>query len=97
MILPIRLKLGYGIYHLWCELTETGQTFEKLAPWPKDNPYKTIVLQNNRPLIRKKLRLKTKPYSWKVVSGNIRDQRALDETIALIEKYLEENLRYRNV
>jgi hypothetical protein len=96
MIFPIHLKLGSRIFHMWCELTETGQTFEKFTLWPKDNPYKTIVLQNNRPLIRKKLKLKTKPYSWKVISGNIKDQRALDETIALIEKYIDENLKYRN-
>jgi hypothetical protein len=97
MIFPIQLKLGSRIYYMWCELTETGQTFEKFTVWPKDNPHKTIVLQNNRPLIRKKLRLKTKPYSWKVLSGNIRDQRALDETIALIEGYIDDNLKYRNV
>lgn len=81
---------------MWCELTETGQTFEKFTIWARDNPYKTIVLQNNRPLIRRKLKLKNKPYNWKVISGNIRDQRALDDTIALIEKHLEENLKYRN-
>jgi hypothetical protein len=97
MIFPIQLKLGSRIYYMWCELTETGQTFEKFTVWPKDNPHKTIVLQNNRPLIRKKLLLKTKPYSWKVLSGNIRDQRALDETIALIEEYIDDNLKYRNV
>jgi hypothetical protein len=97
MIFPIQLKLGSRIYYMWCELTETGQTFEKFTVWPKDNPHKTIVLQNNRPLIRKKLRLKTKPYSWKVISGIISDQRALDETIALIEEYIDDNLKYKNV
>jgi hypothetical protein len=86
MIFPIELKTGSRIF----------QTIEKFTLWPKDNPYKTVVLQNNRPLIRKKLKLKTKPYSWKVVSGNIKDQRALDETIARIEKYIDENLTYRN-
>jgi hypothetical protein len=97
MIFPIQLKFGSRIYYMWCELTETGQTFEKFTVWPKDNPHKTIVLQNNRPLIRKKLRLKSKPYSWKVISGIIRDQRALDETIALIEEYIDDNLKYKNV
>jgi hypothetical protein len=96
MIFPLELKNGSRIFHMWCELTENGQTFETYTIWPKNNPYKTIVLQNNRPLIRRKLKLKTKPYNWKVVSGDIKDQRALDETIALIEKYIEENLRYRN-
>lgn len=95
MIFPIDLKNGSRIFHMYCELTETGQTFEKFTIWPKDNPYKTIVLQNNRPLIRRKLKLKTKAYSWKVVGGEVKDQRALDETIALIERYIDENLRYR--
>ena len=96
MIFPIDLKSGSRTFHMYCELTETGQTFEKFTIWPKDNPWKTLVLQNNRPLIRKKLKLKTKPYSWKVISGEVKDQRALDDTIALIENYLEENLKYRN-
>jgi hypothetical protein len=97
MIFPVVLKNGSRIFHMYCELTETGQTFEKFTIWPKDNPYKRIVIQNNRPLIRKKLKLKTKRYSWKVVSGEVKDQQALDDTIAIIEQYLEENFKDKNL
>lgn len=97
MIFPVVLKNGSRNFHMYCELTETDQTFERYTIWPKDNPYKTLVIQNNRPLIRKKLKLKTKPYSWKVVSGEVKDQRALDDTIAIIEQYIEENLKYRHI
>jgi hypothetical protein len=74
---------------MWCEFTETGQAFDKFTLWPKDNLYKILVLQKNRPLIRKKPRLKTKTYIWKVNLGNQTPARALDETIALIEKYID--------
>jgi hypothetical protein len=26
-------------------MAETGRTFEKFTLWPKDNPYKTIVIE----------------------------------------------------
>jgi hypothetical protein len=71
---PIRFRQGFRIFHMWCELTETGQTFDKFTLWPKDKPYKILVLQKNRPLIRKKVRLKTKIYSWKVISGTKHQQ-----------------------
>jgi hypothetical protein len=96
MIFPIKLKLGSRFYHMYCERTETGQTFEKFMLWPRDNPYKVIVLQNNRPLIRKKLNLKSKRYTWKVLEGDIKNQTALEATISLIEKYIEENPSYSN-
>jgi hypothetical protein len=63
MIFPIRFRQGSRIFHMWCELTGTGQTFDKFTLWPKDNLYKILVLQKNRPLTRKKLPLKTKTYN----------------------------------
>jgi hypothetical protein len=50
MIFRKELKNNSRTFHMWCELTETGQTFEKFTLWATDNPYKTIVLQNNRSL-----------------------------------------------
>jgi len=91
MVFWINLKLGSRIYHMYCERIEKGQSFEKFMVWPRDNPRKWIILQTNRPLIRNKLNLKTKRYSWKVIEGEIKNQRAFEETIELIEKYLEDH------
>jgi len=91
MIFSIQLKLGSRVFYMYCERTETGQTFERFMLWPRDNPRKWIILQNNRPLIRKKLNLRSKRYNWKVIQGSIKDQSALDRAIEIIETYLEEN------
>jgi hypothetical protein len=61
-----------------CERIEKGKEFEKFRICARNRPYKYIVLQNNRPLIRPKLNLKTKRYSWKVTEGNITSKVALD-------------------
>jgi hypothetical protein len=91
MIFPINLKLGSRVYRLGCERIEKGKEFEKFRVYSRNNPHKKIVLQNNRPLIRTKLNLKTKRYSWKVIEGNITNKVALDKTIEIIEWYLELN------
>jgi hypothetical protein len=91
MIFPINLKLGSRVYHLACERIEKGQTFEKFRVYSINNPHKCIILQNNRPLIRVKLNLKTKRYTWKVIEGDIKNQKAVDQTIEIIEWYLETN------
>ncbi|MGZ3882400.1 MAG: hypothetical protein ACXVBJ_11855 [Flavisolibacter sp.] len=89
MIFSIQLKLGSRVFHMYCERTEMGQTFERFMVWPRDNPRKWIILQNNRPLLRKKLNLKSKRYNWKIIHGTIKDQNAFDKMIEIIESYLE--------
>jgi hypothetical protein len=91
MVFELKLKQGSRTYYMWCERIEKGHSFEKFMIWPRDNPHKWMVLQTNRPLIRNKLNLKTKRYSWKVIEGDIKNQRAFEETIELIEKYLEDH------
>jgi hypothetical protein len=91
MIFPINLKLGSRVYHLGCERIEKGKEIEKFRVYARNSPYKYIILQNNRPLVRTKLNLKTKRYSWKVIEGNINNKVALDKTIEIIEWYLEMN------
>lgn len=91
MIFPIHLKLGSRTFKMCCERIEKGKEIEKFRIYPLHNPRKKVILQNNRPLVRDKLKLKTKRYTWKVLEGDIRNQRALDQTIEIIEWYLEMN------
>jgi hypothetical protein len=91
MVFEFKLKQGSRIYHMYCERIETGHSLEKFMVWPKNNPHKWVILQTNRPLIRNKLHLKSKRYTWKVIEGDIKNQRAFEETIEVIEKYLEDN------
>jgi len=76
---------------MYCERIEKGHSFEKFLVWAKNNPHKWVILQTNRPLIRNKLNLKTKRYTWKVIEGDIKNQRAFEETIEVIEKYLNDH------
>ena len=92
MIFPINLKFGSRVYRMGCERIEKGKEFEKFRLYPRNNPHKSVVLQNNRPLVREKLNLKNKRYTWKVIEGEIKNQNALDKTIEVIEWYLEINL-----
>ena len=91
MVFPISLKQGSRVFHMYCERIEQGHSFEKFMIWPRDNPRKWIVLQNNRPLVRNKHNLKSKRYSWKIIEGEIKNQSAFEETTAIIEKYLEDH------
>jgi hypothetical protein len=91
MIFPINLKFGSRTYRMICERIEKGKEFEKFRLYPRDNPHKKIILQSNRPLIRNKLNLKTKRYTWKVLEGEIKNQNAVDKVIEVIEWYLELN------
>ncbi|MEI6949745.1 hypothetical protein V9K67_21335 [Paraflavisolibacter sp. H34] len=53
---------------------------------------KKVVLQSNRPMLLAK-GLKRKPIFWKVVEGEVKDQRALEEVIQAIEKHLKEQVQ----
>lgn len=85
MIFPLRLRLGSFYYSMICELIYEGESVERFKIWAKNNPDKFIVLQNNRPLIRKKYLLKTKRITWKVIQGSVTNIKALEDVIAMIE------------
>ena len=89
MIFPLVLKNGSRYFHMICELVYEGESVERFRVSAKNNTANYIVLQSNRPLIRKKFHLKTKRITWKVTEGTVRNTRTLEEVIALIEEQIE--------
>lgn len=48
---------------------------------------RVVVLQSNRPMLRAR-GLKRKPIFWKVVSGEVKDEKALEKATKAIEQHL---------
>lgn len=86
---PIIIKSGSRRYHLIVVQIYIGDTVERYKIMPKNNPDKYIVLENNRPLIRKKYLLKKKALTWKVKIGQPHNSYALNDLIAQIEHHIE--------
>ncbi len=57
---------------------------ERFKVSAKNKPLNFIVLENNRPLIRDKLHLKSRRIDWEVYKGEVRSVRALELTIEAI-------------
>lgn len=66
-----------------------GDTIERYKISARDNPDKYIVLENNRPLIRKKYLLKKKALTWKVRIGQPHNTSVLNDLIAEIERHID--------
>lgn len=66
-----------------------GESIERYKIMARDNPDKYIVLENNRPLLRKKYLLKKKALSWKVKIGSPTNTYALNDLISQIEYHIE--------
>ena len=89
IIFTIELKSGSRRYHMGVERTWVGDTKEEYTVSPIHNPRKSVKLENNRPLLRNKLKLKDKRIQWKVVEGQINNVYALEEVCRLIEQYVD--------
>ena len=83
------LQNGYKIYFLTCEKVYEGESVERYKVFSKKNPSHYIILQNNRPLLRKKLLLQTKRLTWKVTEGEITNISAVNEVIKIIEDWIQ--------
>lgn len=89
MEFDITLSTGTIQYILRVRLIEHGQGYEHYKVTPKNNPDKYLVIQNNRPLIRKKLKLKYKPLTWTIKEGTINNNRNFNQLIKKIEQVLD--------
>jgi hypothetical protein len=87
------LKQGSRNYKMTVELIHTGDSIERYKVQARDNPAKYIILENNRPLIRKRYLLQTKKLVWKVKEGNVGNITALNEVIRIIEDWIEPKQR----
>jgi hypothetical protein len=83
------LQQGFTNYRMTVELIYTGDTVERYKVHARNNPDKYIILQNNRPLLRKKYFLQTKKLTWKCTEGTINNVTALNEVIKIIEDWIE--------
>lgn len=71
------------------EVINKTDSIEQYKVSAKANPGNYIILQNNRPMIRERYKLKTKSLTWKVVKGEIKNRTALDEVIKILEFWIE--------
>jgi hypothetical protein len=66
-----------------------SERIERFKISAKNKPLNFIILENNRPLIRNKLHLKSRRIDWKVYKGEVGNVRALELTIEAIVNKLE--------
>jgi hypothetical protein len=84
---PITIKAGSQIFLLTVELVHSDQDFETFKIYPNNKPEKHVLIQGNRPMLRRK-GLKHKAIKW-AVNGEVRYQSNVDQAIKLIEQHLE--------
>jgi hypothetical protein len=90
-LMQFHLSISNGTltYHLHIEKISSCTSFETFKVTPKQNPDKYIIIQNNRPLLRIKYKLKTKPLNWVLLEGTVNNQRNYEKLIKSIEEILE--------
>lgn len=96
MTFPISIRTGSRTYHMTVELWNTGKGFETFKIYPVNDPHNFILLKGNRPLVRAK-GLDKFPITWKVIQGEIKYQKNLEETIKKIEQVLEPKPKKKSV
>jgi hypothetical protein len=84
---PIVIKSGSQKFHLLCELVDRDKDFETFKIYPENKPQKHIIVQGNRPMLRRK-GLKHKAIKW-AVSEETKYQSNVDQALRQIEQYLE--------
>ncbi|OLY91204.1 hypothetical protein [Cnuella takakiae] len=80
------LTLTHGIYTFRFDVEMAGKdkNFER---WRLIAGDRVVVLQSNRPMLQAR-RLKKKPVTWKVVEGEVKDEKALAKVCKAIEDHL---------
>lgn len=82
------LQIGAYTYRFEVVLTEADNNFEQFRISAGN---KVVLLQSNRPMLRRR-GLKRKPITWKVIAGEIKDQKALEKVCKAIEQTLEQSI-----
>jgi hypothetical protein len=76
---------GYKRFHLQWEQIHQDQRSKRFKVYPVADPDKYLILENNEPLIRGKLRLKHRRIDWKLIEGPQMNKSTLDRIIREIE------------
>lgn len=82
----IQINIGAYHYRFQVEQSKPLKGFELFTLTGGD---KKVVLQSNRPMLLAR-GLKRKPIYWKVIDGDVKDQKVLEKVIQTIEQYLKE-------
>jgi hypothetical protein len=64
---PISIKQGSRVFHLLAEQIFVDSRIQRYKIWPEKDPDKYVILENNKPLIRDKKKLKNRKIDWKVI------------------------------
>jgi hypothetical protein len=83
--MQIIINQGYRRYLLKVDLIHKDEICERYKVYPPEDPTKYIILENNRPLIRGKYKLKKRRIDWKQTAGRTMSVK----TRAEIEKIIE--------
>jgi hypothetical protein len=67
MHFPISIKQGSRVFHLLCEQIHKDKRVQRYKIWAKNDPDKYLILENNKPLIRDKLKLKERRIDWTLI------------------------------
>jgi hypothetical protein len=67
MPFPLAIKQSSRIFHLLAEQVFVDTNVQRYKIWPEKDPDKYVILENNKPLIRNKLKLKNRKIDWKVI------------------------------
>src|SRR5688572_23771416 len=85
----ITLSTGSINFLLRVSLVERNGRNESFKISPVHNADKFVIIQNNRPYIRDRLRLKNKPIIWSIKEGIIKNDLYYKRMLKEIEKVLE--------
>ena len=72
-----------------CERTWKDGNVEEYSIRSLTNGHLDIKIQNNRPYLRDKLKLKNKRLTWKLIKGAVTNVTALNDVIRMIEEKIE--------
>jgi len=67
MVFSFTIRQGSTVFHLLAEQIFVDTRIQRYKIWPRKEPAKYLILENNKPLIRNKLKLKNRKIDWKIV------------------------------
>jgi hypothetical protein len=67
MHFPISIKQGSRVFHLLAQQIYVDARIQRYKIWPEKDPDKYVILENNKPLIRDKKKLKNRKIDWRVI------------------------------
>jgi hypothetical protein len=67
MAFPLSIQQGSTVFHLLADQIFVDTRVQRYKIWPLKEPDKYLILENNKPLIRNKLKLKNRKIDWRII------------------------------